>query len=303
MKPSYDNFVHPTASHADIIVPGSNNAVAIDLICTHIRQKFQERSSKFRQKIAIPHQYPSLSGAPTPESDLNLTVHPQTNQLKGIFTILRDRTTSRQDFVFFTDRLSTLLVEYALSLLPHVPKTVVTPVGVEAHGQKLNAQMVCGVTIMRSGGALERGFRRVINDVPIGSLLIQSDSSGEALLLQVMLPLCVRRRHLAGDAWVFLLDAQIGTAAAAFMSVRILLDHGVREDHIVFVTFLVARGGGVSVLRRAFPGVKIVCGAVDDGMKEGWLEGYKGEGNSTGEGRKVWVMQPGMGQIGDRYYL
>ena len=91
---------------------------------------------------------------------------------------------------------------------------------------------------------------------------------------------------------------QIGTAAAAFMSIRILLDHGVQEDHIVFVTFLVAKGGGVSVLRRAFPGVKIVCGAVDDEMKEGWLEGYKGEGNLEGEGRKVWIMQPGMGQIG-----
>jgi uridine kinase len=60
------------------------------------------------------------------------------------------------------------------------------------------------------GGALERGFRRVINDVPIGSLLIQSDSmSGEPLLLQVMLPLCVRFRHLAEGAWVFLLDAQV----------------------------------------------------------------------------------------------
>ena len=86
------------------------------------------------------------------------------------------------------------------------------------------------------------------------------------------------------------------------MSIRILLDHGVREDHIVFVTFLVARGGGVSVLHRAFPGVKIVCGAVDDEMKEGWLEGYKGEGNLEGKGRKVWIMQPGMGQIG-MYYI
>lgn len=80
------------------------------------------------------------------------------------------------------------------------------------------------------------------------------------------------------------------------MSIRILLDHGVQEDHIVFVTFLVARGGGVSVLRRAFPGVKIVCGAVDDEMKEGWLKGHKGEDDL--EGRKVWVMHPGMGQIG-----
>jgi uridine kinase len=139
-------------------VPGSNNAVAIDLICTHIRQKFQERSSKFCQKIAIPHRYLSPSGVSSGREDLNLTIHPQTNQLKvcfdfrskdasyllvsqGIFTILRDKTTNRQDFVFFTDRLSTLLVEHALELLPHVPKTVVTPVGVEAHGQKIDAQV------------------------------------------------------------------------------------------------------------------------------------------------------------------
>lgn len=61
------------------------------------------------------------------------------------------------------------------------------------------------------GGALERGFRRVINNVPTGSLLVQSDSTtGEPLLLQVKLPLCVRQRHLAEEAYVFLLDAQVG---------------------------------------------------------------------------------------------
>ena len=147
-------------------MPGSNNEVAIDLICTHIRQKFQERSIRFRQKIVIPHRYlSSPSGLESQGEELNLTVFPQTNQLKvffsfatestfhilklfclfffafqGIFTILRDKTTTKQDFVFFTDRLSTLLVEYALELLPHAPKTVVTPVEVESHGQKLDAQ-------------------------------------------------------------------------------------------------------------------------------------------------------------------
>ncbi|PPQ67489.1 hypothetical protein CVT25_006030 [Psilocybe cyanescens] len=308
VKPSYDNFVRPSAGHADIIVPGSNNDVAIDLICTHIRQQLQERSNKFRQRIAIPHRYiSSRSGTSTPESrleDLNLTILPQTRQVHGILSILRDRSTSRQDFIFFTDRLATLLVEHALQHLPYVPKTVTTPVDVEAQGKKLDAQYICGVTILRSGGALERGFRRVINDVPVGSMLIQSDSkSGEALLLQVTLPAYVRLRHLAEETYVFLLDAQIGTAAAAFMAIRVLLDHGVKEDHIIFVTILVAREGGVSVLKRAFPDIKIVCGAVDDEMQEGWLEGYKGEGNPEGKGRKVWVMKPGMGQIGDRYYL
>lgn len=79
------------------------------------------------------------------------------------------------------------------------------------------------------------------------------------------------------------------------MAIRILLDHGVRQDHIIFVTFLVARGGGISVLRRAFPDVKIVCGAVDDEMEECWLT----DESSGGRGRQVWIMQPGMGQIGN----
>lgn len=78
------------------------------------------------------------------------------------------------------------------------------------------------------------------------------------------------------------------------MSIRILLDHGVQQDHIIFVTFLVARGGGISVIRRAFPDVRIVCGAVDDEMAEGWLD----DEQSVEHGRQIWVMQPGMGQIG-----
>jgi len=171
-------------------------------------------------------------------------------------------------------------------------------------GKELDAKNICGVSILRSGGPLERGLQRVIHDVPMGSLLVQSDArSGEPLLLHVMLPLCIRDRSLAKDTWVFLLDAQIGTAASAFMAIRVLLDHGVVQHHIIFVTFLVARGGGITMLHRSFPHVKIVCGAVDEGLREVWLDGYDSEGPLATEGRKCWVVEPGMGQIGDRYYL
>jgi uridine kinase len=91
---------------------------------------------------------------------------------------------------------------------------------------------------------------------------------------------------------------QIGTGAAAFMAIRLLLDHGIPQNHIIFVTFLVARHGGINVLNRAFPYVRIVCGAVDNEMRETWLEDPRTDGSNKTDGRKIWVMQPGMGQIG-----
>lgn len=75
------------------------------------------------------------------------------------------------------------------------------------------------------------------------------------------------------------------------MTIRILLDHGVLEDHILFLTFLVARVGGIQVVRRAFPKVRIITGAVDDSVREIWRR--EGDG-----GRKDWSIMPGLGDIG-----
>jgi len=343
VKPSYDDFVLPTSRHADIIVHGSDNTVAIDLITTHVRRQLEERSHAFRESIArtIPFGRPS-----TPPGDsiaaLKLHVLEQTPQLQGIYTILRDQTTSKADFIFFADRLSTLLMEKAMVFLPFCPKTVETPVRAKAVGKSLDTTNICGVTILRSGGPLEQGLRRVIGDIRVGSLLVQTDlKTGEPLLLHVMLPNCIRQRHRAKDAYVFVLDAQVGTAATAFMAIRVLLDHGVQQSRIIFVSFVVALAGGLSALRRSFPDVHIVTGAVDGvlaerrlrlrrkpeaksrspslspaigknldlvekGMDSLSMNGHDADehgGIEEGEGRKIWVIEPGLGQIGDRYYL
>ena len=70
----------------------------------------------------------------------------------------------------------------------------------------------CNFNTCFSGGCLERGFRRVIRDAPMGSLLVQSDAAtGEPMCLQVMLPQYIRYRHMAGNTWVFLLDVQVSS--------------------------------------------------------------------------------------------
>lgn len=52
-----------------------------------------------------------------------------------MYTVLRDKTTSHQDFISFVDRLATFLMEKALDHLPTKDKTVTTPVGVDYAGK------------------------------------------------------------------------------------------------------------------------------------------------------------------------
>lgn len=50
-------------------------------------------------------------------------------QIRGMHTIIRDARTPKNDFVFFADRLSRLVVEAGLGHLPFRDKTVMTPTG------------------------------------------------------------------------------------------------------------------------------------------------------------------------------
>jgi uridine kinase len=51
------------------------------------------------------------------------------------------------------------------------------------------------------------------------------------------------------------------------MAIRVLLDHGIPEANIIFLTFLIARRGHLSV-HRAFPSIRIVTAAIDPGLEE-----------------------------------
>jgi uridine kinase len=106
VKPSFDQFVAPSRRHADVIIPWQrgDNLVAIDLITEHIKGKIQQHSLR--------RLFP------------NLEVVPSNYQIRGMHTILRDRTTSKNDFVFYADRLNRLVVEAGLGHLPFIEKQV-----------------------------------------------------------------------------------------------------------------------------------------------------------------------------------
>ena len=77
-------------------------------------------------------------------------------------------------------------------------------------------------------------------------------------MYQLSLPTNLKSRASASESTVLVLDSQIGTGAAALMAIRILLDHGVPQENIVVVVFLISRIGGVHAICKAFPYISIL---------------------------------------------
>jgi Phosphoribulokinase / Uridine kinase family/Uracil phosphoribosyltransferase len=176
VKPAHDDFIAPSKRVADIVIPWhrGDNLVAVDLIVGHLQSHI----------VADPLQ----------AANPNLHLLESTFQMRGMHTIIRDRTTSKGDFIFFSDRIIRLVraraagltpggpaaditrewlqvVEYALGLLPAQEATVVTPTKSRYHGLKVRAR-VCGVSIVRSGEAMEAALRSCWKGIDIGKILV-----------------------------------------------------------------------------------------------------------------------------------
>ncbi|CAF0832757.1 unnamed protein product [Rotaria sp. Silwood1] len=275
VKPSYDHYIAPTMIYADLIVPrGGENQIAIDLIVRHVNRELQKRGVKVRNELV--NRLGLMRDLPMPDTFYLIE---QTAQIKYLHTIIRNKLTGRDEFIFYSKRLMRVLIEYALSLLPFEDVTVETPQGLLYKGKKHVYADVCGVSIVRAGECLEPALIEVYKDAKIGKILIQTNQlTGEPELHFLRLP-----RDIA-DAYVFILDATIATGAAALMAIRVLLDHNVPEDKIALLSLLVSKQG-VQTVAYAFPKVKIVTTAYDTQLDQ-----------ETG------FICPGLGNFGDRYF-
>jgi hypothetical protein len=136
---------------------------------------------------------------------------PQTAQLEALFTIIRDKKTSRGDFLFYSDRIIRLLVEEGLNHLPVVPKVVETPT-VSSHYLGELEERVDGITCLAQGSVYQGvGFEGKICGVSILragevnmlvvfcviSLLITSTGNGGRLTGSV--PKCPHRQDLNSE--------------------------------------------------------------------------------------------------------
>nr|CAB3267486.1 uridine-cytidine kinase-like 1 [Phallusia mammillata] len=271
VKPAFEQFIEPTIQYADIVVPrGGSNEVAIDLIAQHVHTQLEIRNLNFRSQLANAH-----IGQPLPST---LHVLDNTPQVQGIHTILRDQSTSRDDFVFYSKRLMRLLFEFALSFLPHSDHKVETPQDKVYDGRKFSGTGLCGMSILRAGETMEPALFSVTKDIRLGKILIQTNlETNEPELHYIRVPRKIHEDH------VILMDATVATGAAAMMAIRVLLDHDVKEENILLVSLLMAETGVHSVA-YAFPRVQIITTAVDKQLDSNYH------------------IIPGLGNFGDRYF-
>jgi len=202
---------------------------------------------------------------------------PQTAQLEALYTIIRDKESSRGDFLFYSDRIIRLLVEEGLNHLPVLPKTVETPTGSKYEGVGFEGK-ICGVSILRAGEAMEAGLREVCRSVRIGKILIQRDEETTLpKLFYSKLPEDIASRY------VLLLDPMLATGGSAMKAIEVLKEHGVPEERIIFIN-LIAAPEGLQAFCTRFPTTRVITGWIDKGLNE-----------------KAYII-PGLGDFGERRY-
>eukprot|EP00759_Apiculatamorpha_spiralis_P045321 PhF_6_TR42143/c0_g1_i1/m.63673/K00761/upp, UPRT; uracil phosphoribosyltransferase len=212
----------------------------------------------------------------------NVHVLRENQQTRIIQTAIRNKDTNNEDFIFFTDRLSRLLMEEALSFLSYTRKDVITPTGSRYEGLEPAAK-ICGVSIMRAGESMERALRDTCRGARIGKILIQRNESdpNKAPCDQYnycKLPADIEHR------FVILMDPMLATGGSAIRATKALVEqYKVAQERIVFVN-VVSCPEGLTAYSQAFPKVRIVTASIDDALNE-----HK-------------YIVPGLGDFGDRYF-
>lgn len=257
VKPSFETYVRPSKLIADVVIPWKrDNPVAVDLITQHV-------TSKLCQNDLTRHY-------------TNLNIMPSTNQTRGMHTVMRSRSTKREDFVFYADRLIRLCVEHALGFLPFTEKTVTTPTGENYTGVSFSPRL-CGVSIIRSGEAMENSLRACCAGIRIGKILVHNAQESSALIYE-KLPHDIAERH------VLLMDPILATGGTISRAIDCLIKkRNVDEGKIILVT-LIAAPEGVHLVCKAYPRMKVVTTQIDD---------------CIGADMNV---RPGLGDFGDRYF-
>ncbi|KAI5952490.1 URK1 [Candida jiufengensis] len=253
VKPNAVKYINPTKEVADLIIPrGLDNSIAINLMIRHIKNQLIAKSRKHLQNL----KNLGLSNTFHVKSLPNLKILPVTNQSRGINSIILDVNTSRNDFIFYFNRLSGILIEFAqMNLFDFESMDVVTKGNHIYKGLKSKQNQQVAVSIIRSGDCFMSPLKKTFPELTVGKMLIQSDSStGEPQLHFESLP-----KNINEIGKIMLFDSQIISGAGAIMAIQVLIDHKVEEKNIIFISYL-STEIGIRRILNVYPNVNLVIG-------------------------------------------
>ncbi|NWZ55808.1 UPP phosphoribosyltransferase, partial [Haliaeetus albicilla] len=110
----------------------------------------------------------------------------------------------------------------------------------------------CGVSIMRSGEAMEQGLRDCCRSIRIGKILIQSDEETQrAKVYYAKFPPDIYRRK------VLLMYPILSTGNTVIEAVKVLAEHGVQPSVIILLSLFSTSKGAKSIIQE-FPEITIL---------------------------------------------
>ncbi|XP_005109681.1 uracil phosphoribosyltransferase homolog [Aplysia californica] len=178
-----------------------------------------------------------------------------TDGIRELQTVIRDKSTPRNDFIFYADRLIRLVVEEGLNKLPYRECSVTTPTGHTYDGLRYEKGN-CGVSIVRSGEAMEQGLRDCCRSIRIGKILIQSDEdTHDAKVVYANLPKDIHQRK------VLLMYPIMCTGNTVVKAVRILAMHNVKQENIILLNLFCTPHGAKKIIAE-FPGLRILTSEI-----------------------------------------
>lgn len=167
------------------------------------------------------------------------------------------RDTSRSDFKFFADRLIRVVIETSLNELSYSECEVLTPTGNTYNGLQYRSQN-CGVSIIRSGEAMEAGLRDCCRSIRIGKILVESDPENhKARVVYARFPEDIAKRQ------VLLMYPTMITGNTVIQAVRVLVEHRVPLSSIILTNLFCTPTAARKVV-AVFPEMKILTSELND---------------------------------------
>ncbi|TNN13342.1 Uracil phosphoribosyltransferase isoform 1 [Schistosoma japonicum] len=182
---------------------------------------------------------------------------PQSDHVRVLQTVIRNRETPRNEFLFNADCLIRLVVEEGLNQLPYENVCVTTPTGNLYHGIKF-LRGNCGVSIMRSGEAMERGLRDCCRSMRIGKILIQKAEENkiiDAKVYYAKFPPNIEHRK------VLLMYPILGTGTTVLKALDVLRTYNVPIENVILLTLFASPQSLVNILTRN-PALRVVTSEI-----------------------------------------